>query len=56
MMNSEIGVEGGGGIGILGDIHNSTGPEQPDLTSSMAILQVGCWDLKNSSLTKMSTH
>lgn len=38
VMNSEIGVEGSGGIAFLGDIRNSTVPEQPDRTSNLAIL------------------
>lgn len=29
VMNSETGIEGGGGIAILGNIHNSTVPEHP---------------------------
>ena len=33
--NSETGVEAGSGIAILGDIHNSTVPEQPDLISKL---------------------
>jgi len=55
-MNSKTDVDGGGGIAIPGDIRNSTVPEQPDLTSNLAILQAGGCDLMKSSLTAMGTH
>lgn len=54
MLNSERGIEGGGGIAILGQTHNLTVSEQPDL--KLQQLQGGGWELMNSSLTKMCTH
>lgn len=40
----------------LGDFHNSTVPEQRDLTSDLAMLQGEGWGLRNCVLTKMGTH